>query len=124
MPDVASSHLGIQTLANSCLDPKVLSVPLDFTANTEFTLNLQQVQDSGAFDQVLAIYIDNRANGAALSVTMGGTLQNLSWPKNSQGYLPCLPGPNPTTIKFTTSGGVAVNAFLCNFDIAPAIWVP
>jgi hypothetical protein len=124
MPAISANQLGLQTIGDSCKEPKVISVPLDFSLNTQFTLNLQQVQDSGAFDTVLAMYVDNSANGAALDVLFGGTLQTLSWPKNSQGYLPVLAGASPTTITFSTSGGVLVNAFLCNFDIPPLIWVP
>lgn len=124
MPALNANTLAMQDVGNSCKPPKVICLPLDFTTNTQYTLNLQQLQDLGAFDACLSMYIDNRANGAALSVTFGGTGQNISCPKNAQGYFQVWCTNSPVTVTFTTTGGVLVNVFLGNMDVSNAVWVP
>jgi hypothetical protein len=126
MPAIEAPSLAVTAVGDtsgSCFPPKCVSVPLDFTTTSQYTLNLKQLQDLNAFDVLLCMYIDNRANGQRLDVVLSGTLQTVSAPANTQGYYPVVCS-NPPLITFTTTGGALVNAFLFNFNIQPGVWKP
>lgn len=113
-----------QSIGDPCANALALTVPLDFTANTQYALNLQNYQQNGTFDFVLGIYIDNFANGSQTIVTMSGTNQRIICPANSEGYFPVLAGTSPTTVTFSSAGNVVIQAVLYNFPIPAVVWKP
>ena len=121
MGAILATGLASQPLGRECKDPKCVAVPLDFTAAVEFTLDTKPLFDNATIDAIVSCYVDNRVNGARLDILISGTLQTISVPAGKQGYFHTL-APNAASFKFTTTGGVLVNAFLLNYDVASATW--
>lgn len=113
----------IQTLngALPCEGPKALPFIMDFSAFSEFDIDLTQQYQQGQFTTLQAIYIDNSANGSTLTVTVNGTGQTIVAPKNSCGYYILLM-PQPPKLAITTAGVVKVYVSLMNFYIPPYVW--
>lgn len=121
---VQPTRLNTQSPGQSCKPPKVVCIPLDFSLASQYTLDLKPLQDLGAFDTVLSTYIDNRASAQRFDMLMGGTLQTISAPAGTQGYYTVLATNEATLFTFTSTGGVLVNLFLLNFDVAGVVWKP
>lgn len=123
MGTTLSPNLASFAVTQSCKDPKAVSVPLNFSLASQFKLDLKPLIDTGAFDAVLAVYVDNLNNNARFDILSEGILQTVSVPANSQGYLPILTA-NPPSFQFSTSANGTVNVFLLNYDVPPAVWKP
>lgn len=102
--------------------PKSITVPLDFSLGTTFTLDLQNIMQRGFMSMVQGLYLDNSLGGSTLSVTFGSTNQNIKIAPNRQGYRMVL-CPNPVNnITFFSTSGVAVSVNLLNFPVTNSDW--
>lgn len=101
---------------------KALHVRIDFSLGDTYTLDLTAVQNSGQFDAVQTLYIDNSQSSTQLDIVTGVTLQTVSIPAGGQAYIPMLQ-PNPPLFQFNPHGGSAIIHIFClNFFVPPAVW--
>jgi len=120
---IASNGSNIQS-ANGfqpCEGPRCLSYNLDFSAATEYDFDLTQQQQQGQFTTLQTVYIDNSSNAAALTLTVQGTNQVITWAPNTQGFVTIV-SQVPAKFSISTSGGILIAVQLMNFYIPPAMW--
>lgn len=105
---------------------KCVPVVVDFTSVTNqpaWTLDLTNLINQSKMKFVQALYIDNSANAAAVTVQSVQSGQRITLPANSQGYLPFLqPNPPQLTITSTPAAGLYVPIYLLNFPVDSLIW--
>ncbi len=114
---------GISNDLVPCEGPRAVPLNLDFTLFDSYVLDYASMQDRGFLSMVQALYIDNSANTAALTVLIGGSLQTIKAAPGSQGYYSVL-APNPIKMTFTSVGGGAVYVALVNTQMATDKWNP
>jgi len=101
---------------------KSIAVALDFSTQTQYTLDLQNLIQRNFISMIQGIFLDNSANGSTLEVSFGGSGQNMKIAPNRQGYRMVL-CPNPANqIAFTSTGGVPVTVILLNFPVTNSDW--
>lgn len=102
--------------------PKSIAVGLDFSLDTQFTLDLQNLIQRNFISMVQGVFLDNSANGSQLEVKFAGTGQSIKIAPNRQGYRIVL-CPNPVnSIAFSSTGGVPVTVILLNFPVTNSDW--
>jgi len=102
--------------------PKSVSVPLDFSQSTVYTLDIQNLIQRSFITMVQGVFLDNSANGSTLEISFGSSGQNIKIAPNRQGYRIVL-CPNPANqIVFTSTGGVSVTVILLNFPVTNSDW--
>lgn len=107
---------------NCTIGRKSLKVEIDFSIGNTYSLNLLTVQNTGQFDSVQTLYVDNSEGPDLLSIDMGVTLQNVTFPAGAQGYVPVLCS-NQMLINFTPKTGTpTVNIYCLNFFVPPCVW--
>jgi hypothetical protein len=124
-----SANCQIQTLDRNlgmpAEGPRMIPLPLDFTANDSYDLDISNMQTRGgaaSLAMVQAVFIDNFDSGVAIQILVNTGQQRLIVAGGSQAYLPILV-PNPARFTFTSPGGAAtVKVFLLNFPVPPEIW--
>jgi len=102
--------------------PVAVPVTIDFTAATQYTLDLSQAVNLARISLFQTIFID--ANGCTQNITVSiqGSNQDIVVKPNTQGYYPIV-CPNPAVLVFTCTGGVARTRFiLLNIPVAPGSW--
>lgn len=101
---------------------RAIPVLIDFSLGASFKLDLSALQQAGAMDSVQTLYVDNSANTAALTITMGLTNQKIIIPANAQAYIPILQGNPPVIVFSVPTGTPVVNIDALNFFVPPYIW--
>lgn len=97
-------------------------ITVDFTAETTFEVNLQNLQAGGQISQLEGVYIDNADNPDPLLVMVQGTGQRIICPPFSQGYFVVL-APNPPAIIIESAmAAVVCQVILLNFTVMPVVW--
>jgi hypothetical protein len=111
-------------LIGSKKGPLAVRIFMDFSAQPEYDLNLQNIQANGQFDLCQTIFVDNAAGGSAVTITIGpsGTpLQTIVVRAGSQGYYNVI-CPNPILMQFASAGGAPCTVFLIDVAIPGATW--
>lgn len=103
--------------------PNAIPVPLDFSTETNHTLDFSSQQQNGAFSMLQAVFIDNAFGGSALTVLVLGTGQRIVCPALSQGFFTVL-SQNPIKLQFSVpaASGAAVKVFMLNFPVSNCVW--
>lgn len=104
--------------------PLAVLLFMDFGAQNEYDLNLQSIQARDVFDFCQAMFIDNSAGGAAVTVNIGnpGTpVMTIVAKAGSQGWYNVV-CPNPIQIQFTSAGGSPCKVLLVDVAIPGATW--
>lgn len=94
---------------------------LDFSAQPEFVVDLQQIQSTARFDLCQTIYVDNADGGSAVIITIPSSGFRVVVKAGEQGFFQVI-CPNPIKIVFDCAGGNPVTVFLINTAIPGAIW--
>lgn len=102
-------------------NPKGVTVNLNFSLDTEWLVDFQQVQSLGKLTQVQAIYFDNSLSPDAVIVSLNSSFQQISLPAYSQGYLPVF-AVQPAKAVVSGQAGSRVQIVFLNFPVAPAVW--
>lgn len=103
--------------------PKAARINLDFSLDTNFSLDITSDQQRGFLSMVQTLFIDNVLSPVPTAVNINSSGQIIVAPAGSQGYYNVL-CPNPTRLQFSSTGGVLVPLFLINVPIAPTTWFP
>lgn len=115
MPEVSQANKGVFIKVHNGYGPeagpKSIPINLDFTASTEYTIDLQNEQATDRIEFIQSIFVDNSKNTTELDIYVPATQQTLRWPKNRQGYLPVL-SPNPPNFVITCTGGGSVQTII------------
>jgi hypothetical protein len=101
--------------------PLAVRLFLDFSAQTQYVLDLQNMQGNNQFDLCQTLYIDNADGGSAVLITIPGSGQRITAKSGFQGYVNVI-CPNPIKMIFDCAGGSPVTVFLINVAIPGAIW--
>lgn len=101
--------------------PKVVPVPLDFSLQQSFTIDLTQSARLKQIDIIQGVFFDNSLNTTPLTIVTKTTNQNLSCPGSSQGYLPLFAGDTPI-FTVTCQGGHRATIFFNNIPLPAAVW--
>lgn len=100
---------------------RAVPLTLDFTATTEYILDLQNFIARNLISMVQAVFVDNSANASPFLLNIPNSGQTLVIPSNSQAYLSVL-APNPAYFDFQTQGGVLVPVTLLNYPVTNCVW--
>ena len=126
MPNAQASFIPQPVPTGNAVDCKLgrrsIHVTIDFSLGATFSLDLSQIQNSGAMDSVQTLYVDNSGNAGDLNLTMGLTQQTITLPAGAQAYLPILQGNPPVLSINAPVGTPIVNVWLLNFFLPPQIW--
>lgn len=101
--------------------PLCVPMTVDFTTSTSIALDFSYLFNRAFLSQILAVFVDNSQNTAALTLYLQDSNQTLTWPANSAGYLPVLQGSNLKFIASST-GALVVEMQFINFPVAVGIW--
>lgn len=101
--------------------PRALPVDLNFSGSAVLALNLFAELAGNQIDYIQSIYVDNRSNAEALTITETAIGQTISCPANSQGIFPLfMVGVNLVAAK-TTIGGTA-KIILVSVPLTSSVW--
>jgi hypothetical protein len=127
MLSVMQTGVGKWTIGNSLTPiegPRALVVPLDFSLDTDFSLdslNVIQGQQE-KFSMVQTVYVDLSRTDASLIITVGKSGQQIIAKGRTQGYYPIV-APNQWLLGFSCADALAkVLILVCNYAVAPGIW--
>lgn len=101
--------------------PLAVRLFLDFAAQAEYVLDLQNMQSLNQFDLCQTLYVDNADGGSAVTITIPSSGQRIVVKAGEQGYFNVI-CPNPIKIVFDCAGGNPVTVFLINTAIPGAVW--
>jgi hypothetical protein len=102
--------------------PKALGLVAPFTALlTEFQVNLLLTQSQQFMSMVQAVFVDNSANAATVTISTQTLNQNLIIPPVSQAYLPLLVAKNDVVL-VSSLGQVNVGLIFLNIPVPAAVW--
>jgi hypothetical protein len=106
----------------ACEGRKSITTIIDFSLGLNFTLDLTAITSQLQFIRsVQTLYIDNLGNTSPVTITMGVTLQRITFPANAQGYVPILQ-PNQPVLQFANTLPNTVKIQILNFFLPPIIW--
>jgi hypothetical protein len=100
---------------------RAVPLTLDFTAQVQYTLDLQNFIARNLISMVQAIFVDNSNNASPIEISMPNSGQTLIVPPNAQAYLSVL-APNPASFVFLTMGGVIIDITLLNYPVTNCVW--
>jgi hypothetical protein len=122
---IESQNLQVAVTQNTLLPdegPRVIPLLLDFTSTDTYTFDGQLVQATNELISILqTVFIDLSTSNVNLTLTVGGTGQNIVAKAGTQGYYSVL-APNPLRLSFSCPGGPLVPLMLMNMPIAGAVW--
>lgn len=122
MPQVSpNGSLATRNGEIPCEGQKTIPFVFDFAANTDYTVDCEQLQQTRTFTSVQSAYIDNSLNGSTVVLIVENSGQRIVIPPNACAYVPLL-APTPARILFQSAGLFVVKAQLMNFYIPPAVW--
>jgi hypothetical protein len=101
--------------------PLAVRLFLDFSAQPEYIVDLQNIQSTNQFDLCQTIFVDNSSGGSAVMVRIPSSGQVIVVKAGEQGYFNVI-CPNPIKIVFDAAGGQPVTVFLINTAIPGAVW--
>ena len=101
--------------------PLAARLIVDFTAQSDYDLDMQNAQSLNQFDLCQTIFVDNSVGGAAVTITINGSGQVIVVKAGQQGYYNVM-CPNPIKIHFNSAGGGLVTVFLIDVAIPGATW--
>ena len=101
--------------------PLAVRLFLDFSAQPEYVLDLQNMQSLNQFDLCQTLFVDNADGGSAVIITIPSSGQRIVVKAGEQGYFNVI-CPNPIKIVFDAAGGQPVTVFLINVAIPGAVW--
>lgn len=101
--------------------PRASRYVLDFSAATLLLVERHPFEAQGELEFVQSVYVDNSANGSAVTLTSELTNQSITIPPASQGYFPFLV-PNGIDIWAATAGGVEITIHLLNIPVPASCW--
>lgn len=113
-----------QAIYNSLVPPegpKVVSIPLDFTATQSVELDFTLAYAQTTISVVQCLWIDNFNNAQSLTVTVAGTQQTIEVPAQAQGVFPIIAAIRPK-ISITTTGGVIIPSLWLNVPLPVGVW--
>lgn len=103
--------------------PKSLAQILDFSTASSVLVDLTITTQQVLISTVQAIFADNSANPAELSITCSGTQQTIDVPAGAQGWF-SLVATNRPKLTFQTQPGVRIPVILLNVPVSQQIWFP
>lgn len=121
---VATNNLNFystQNLEVPCEGPIALPLRLDFTTQTAYSINLDNVSALKRMSMIQAVFVDNSLGTAVLTVTNPVTGQSLVIPANKQAYLNVL-CPNAAELMFTSQSAIVIPVHLLNFPVINLVW--
>ena len=125
MGNINQSAIQYVTTQNQLLvtgkGPLAARVIIDFTAQADYDLDMQNAQSLNQFDLCQTIFVDNSAGGAAVTITIAGSGQVIVVKAGQQGYYNVM-CPNPIRMHFNSAGGALVTVFLIDVAIPGATW--
>lgn len=104
-----------------------LPIILDFTTLSALYGDLRPAFDSGEFDLVQSVFIDNSANSVSTTINFPGAGpkgQNVTAQPFSQGYYPVSPSVGDGRFTASSGGGVAVPIAFYNVPMPYVTWGP
>jgi hypothetical protein len=101
--------------------PLALRLYLDFAAQSEYVVDLQNLQATNQFDLCQCIYVDNADGGSAVIIAIPSSGQRIIVKAGEQGYFNVI-CPNPIKFVFDCAGGNPVTVLLINVAIPGAVW--
>lgn len=102
--------------------PRALAVGLDFSATTQYSLDLQNIQQRNFFSMLQSLFVDNSLNPSSLTINFPNTGQNLIFEAGEQAYIGVL-CQNPAKLVFTSAGNVAgIVVYLLNYPVTNEVW--
>lgn len=126
-----AKNINVATLQNKqvfnfdapCEGTKVVPLPLDFSTDTEFDLDLSLAVQQSKISMLQTLFIDLSDTASAMVVTIDplGLKQTIVANGRTQGYYPVL-SPNPPLITFVCASGQIERIFLINAPIAGSVW--
>ena len=104
-----------------CEGAKVIPLLLDFSAFTEYDIDLTQLEQQGRFSMLQTVFIDLSDTASALVVVVTDVLQQIVANGHTQGYYPVLV-PNPSKLQIQCLSGQVERVHLINVPIAGVVW--
>jgi len=106
-----------------CEGAKCIKLLLDFSADSEFDLDLEQFTQQSRISMVQSIYIDlsDTANAMVVIVDPSGLDQEIVANGRTQGFYTLL-SPNPPRIVFKCASGQPQRVHLLNVPVAGVVW--
>lgn len=101
--------------------PMVVPVPIDFTAQTSYILDITYIQQQARISMLQTLYIDNSANTQPLYLILSTTNQTVKIPANSEAYMP-LVFSNKLAVTLATTGALVVYVAALNVAMNAAVW--
>lgn len=101
--------------------PVIMPIPLDFSAQNPFLVDLEREVSADRIEWVQTIFIDNSANTTAVTITWAISGQIIVIPPGSQAYLPVLV-PNTPRFSISTTGTPTVYLHAINVPMPAIIW--
>lgn len=101
--------------------PRGMPQTYDFTSVTSIDVDFTQTEMLDRLEYVQTIYVDNSLNASSFSIYFNSLNQTLTWPPNSQGYLPVLCS-NPPKFTVSSVGGVIVAVEFLSIALPAIIW--
>src|ERR1700677_2605371 len=114
----------IQSQVQTTNGPLAVLLFMDFGAQPEYDLDLQNIQARGFFDFCQSVYIDNSAGGAAVELDIGNPdtpIMTVVAKAGSQGWYNVV-CQNPIQMRFSSSGGAPCKVLLADVAIPGATW--
>lgn len=103
--------------------PKCVPALLDFSTTGQIEIDGQYVVDTSQIEFIQGVFIDNRANATAFTLTCGGTGQVIQAAPNTQGYYALLAQTPPKLVAATTQlNARVVPLFFYNVPIQSQTW--
>lgn len=105
--------------------PKALPVRLDFTLDTEITVDFTSAEESNGISFIQSVWVDNSANPNALILTFDITGQRIVVPATAQSVFPVIATLKSKCVATTTPGAnIVANAIFMNVPMASELWGP
>jgi hypothetical protein len=117
----------VPNMRNPVQQSQSLPCPLDFTNAAALNGDLQGAFQTGVFDFVQSVFIDNSQNAASFSLVFPGAGplgQTITAQPYSQGYYPCSPSVGDGRFVAITSQGQIVPVIFYNVAMPYFTWGP
>lgn len=98
--------------------PKSLFIPLDFSVNTSYDIELEVALETGRLSQIQGVFIDNSKNAAlTLTLVSGENQHRIVCPGGKQIYAPFFCGSGKMTATLSGAGSADTSITLLNFPV-------
>lgn len=120
-PTLQQQPYAVNTPFLPSIGPRSLPVSYDFSLSANYALDFSYQINQALMDKLQTAYIDNSQNSGAVTLSWGGSQQNIIIGGNSQGFVPLLVGAIPKGNLTSTGTGKTLVSYL-NVPISPAVW--